>query len=63
MKSFIQNISLPASRAAMYSTSVVDNATVFCSLDYHETTPPTYVITYPDVDQLVSTSADMSESV
>ena len=47
----------------MYTAFVVDNATVFCSLDYHEITPPTYVITYPDVDRLVSTSADMSESV
>ena len=57
------NVSWPASTTAMYSASVVDNATVFCSLDCHETAPPTYVITYPDVDRLVSISADMSESV
>ena len=63
MKSFIHSTSLPASTAAMYSASVVDNATVFYSLDYHETAPPAYVITYPDVDRLVSTAADMSESV
>ena len=59
----LYNISLPASTAAMYSASEVDSATVFCNLDYHETAPPAYVITYPDVDRLVSTSADMSESV
>ena len=46
-----------------YSASVVDNATVFCSLDCHKTAPLAYVITYPEVDRLVSTSADMSESV
>ena len=63
MKSFIHSISLSASTAAMYSASVVDNATVFRSLDYHEIAPPAYVITYPEVDRLVSISADMSESV
>ena len=47
----------------MYSASVVDNATVFCSLDCHETAPPAYVITYPDANRLVSTSAHMSELV
>ena len=54
MKSFIHSISLPASTTAMYSASMVDNATVFCNLDCHETSPPAYVITYPDVDPLVS---------
>ena len=39
MKSFIHSISLPAFTAVMYSASVVDNATVFCSLDCHETAP------------------------
>ena len=63
MKSFIHSNSLPASTVAMYSASVVDNAIVFCSLYCHEATPPAYVITYPDVDRLVSTSADISESV
>ena len=59
----IQIISLPASTTVMYSASVVDNATVFCNLDCHETTPHAYVITYPDVEQLVSTWVDMSELV
>ena len=47
----------------MYSASVIDNATVFYNLDCHETAPLAYVIIYPEVDRLVSTSADMSESV
>ena len=40
MNSFIEIISLLASTASVYSTSVVDNATYFCNLDCHETTPP-----------------------
>ena len=63
MKSFIHSISLPASTSTMYSAFVVDNATVFYSLDCHETAPPIYVITYPEVDRPVSTLADISESV
>ena len=48
---------------AIYSASVVDSATTFCNLDCHEMAPLAYVITYWDVDQLVSTSVDMSELV
>ena len=40
MNSLIQIISLLASAAAIYSASVVDSATTFWSLDYHETGPP-----------------------
>ena len=63
MKSFIQITSLPASTTAIYSASVVDSATDFYSLDCHDTAPPAYFMTYPDVDRLVSTSTDMYESV
>ena len=62
-KFFIQITSLPASTASKYSASVVDSATNFQNLDCNETTPPTQVTTYPNVDRLVSTSANMFESV
>ena len=63
MKSFIHITSLPASTTAMYYTSVVDNATDFYSLDCHDIAPPTYVMMYPYVDLLVSTSGDMFKFV
>ena len=49
--------------AAMHSAFVVDKATVFYNLDYHDMAPPAYVKMYPDVDRLVLALADMSESV
>ena len=63
MKSFIQIIFLSASTSIMYSASLFDNATTFCNLDHDETTPFAYVIIYPNVDRLESTSTDMSKSV
>ena len=62
-KSFIQITFLSASTTAMYSVPVVASATNFYNLDSHDAAPPAYVITYLDVDQLVSTSADISETV
>ena len=53
---FNQSISLPASLAAIYSTLVVDKATHFCNLDYHDTAPPAKVNKYTDVDFLPSRS-------
>ena len=38
-------------------------STTFYNLDCHETAPPTNIITYQDVDQLVSASAEMFEYV
>ena len=38
-------------------------STTFYNLDCHETTPPTNIITYQDVDRLVSASAEMFEYV
>ena len=63
IKSFLQMMSLSASTTATYSASVVHSATDFYSLDCHDTAPPAYFMTYPDVDRLVSTSTDMYESV
>ena len=47
----------------MYSAYVVDNAKYFCNLVYEDTSLPAKIMAYPDVDHLVSTSADMSELV
>ena len=49
--------------AIMYSAYVVDNAKYFCNLVYEDTSLPAKIMAYPDVDHLVSTSADMSELV
>ena len=40
---FIHTNSFPASVTAIYSASVVDKATHFCSLDCHDTAPPAKV--------------------
>ena len=45
-----------------YSASAVDEATTFCSLVRHDTTPPASVNMYPLVDFRASTSLAMSES-
>ena len=63
MKSFIQITSLPASTTSMYSSFVVDIEMNLYSLDCHDTAHHTYVMMYPDVDRLVSTSVDLSESI
>ena len=62
MKSFIEITSLQPSTSAIYSASVFDSVTDFYSLDCHDT-DPAWVITYQDGDQLVSTSANISEAV
>ena len=49
---FNHNISLHASMAPIYPSSIVDNAT-----------PPTKIIRYPDVDFLESMSPTMSASI
>lgn len=47
----------------MYSTFIVDNATYFCNLDYHETAPSKKVIKNPNIDFIESTSPTISISV
>jgi hypothetical protein len=54
---------LPPSIRAIYSASIVDNATHFYNLDCHETAPLANFINYPDVDFLESTSPAISASV
>lgn len=60
---FISKISLHALVAMMYSTFVVDSATYFCRFNYQETTTPTNVTNYPEVDFLGSKSPVISVSV
>ena len=60
---FIQISSLPASTASTYSASMVDKATDFYNLEFHDTAPPYIGHHIPEVDRLESASPDMSELV
>lgn len=60
---FIHNISLQALIVVINSTSIVDNTTHFCSLDYQDIAPQTKVIINLEVDLLVSKSPTISVSV
>ena len=49
--------------AAIYSASVIDNATHFCNFDCHGIAPPEKGNKYPVVNFLLSRSPAISESI
>ena len=61
-KPFNQTTSLQASEAAMFSTSIVDKATMFYRFDIQLIAPPTGVKKYPEVDLLLSKAPANSKS-
>ena len=63
MHFFTHKTSFQAFVIAIYSTFVVDKATDFFSLGYHETALPAKVIKDHDVDFLESTSPAISTSL
>ena len=58
----IHTFSWVAFDKAMYSASILDNATVGCFLELHVVAPPESIDTYPEIDRLSSILLPQSAS-